>query len=348
MTKFSRERVAEAPPCATCGNPMGQGWVYSWLNGTARLPPRCKGCRPAPECGTRSGANAHRRRKEELCEPCKEVVRVQARRDQCSRCGKPACRKKGSSQEEIVCQECRRGARIKVCPQCDWPFDPGRAHGSEGRYNTYCSPACRVAAEVRVKKEKTWSWCEYCSEPYQQWRDSAKYCSHACYSKAITGTFRALPAHQVIMPLRSCAECGRPVMLRPGRLLCSEECRRVRDNRATNEAIKRKYREDSGFRDRVLSASHNRRARDLGLDQITSTKTLIAFLMVRDQGTCGICGGLVLDRPGRFQPSPDHVIPVSRGGPHSIENLQLSHLYCNRRKHDRLAAETPEFLPRLR
>lgn len=35
----------------------------------------------------------------------------------------------------------------------------------------------------------------------------------------------------------------------------------------------------------------------------------------------------------------DHVIPVSRGGAHSMDNIKSAHAVCNLRKHDKLIAE---------
>lgn len=56
----------------------------------------------------------------------------------------------------------------------------------------------------------------------------------------------------------------------------------------------------------------------------------------RDKGICGICRGLV-ERNGRWE--IDHVIPISKGGPHSYANVQLSHPSCNRAKGARLPSE---------
>lgn len=56
-------------------------------------------------------------------------------------------------------------------------------------------------------------------------------------------------------------------------------------------------------------------------------------------GACGICGEEIDDRPW---PDPlcrslDHIVPVARGGSHSQENLQWTHLVCNQRKGARIA-----------
>lgn len=48
--------------------------------------------------------------------------------------------------------------------------------------------------------------------------------------------------------------------------------------------------------------------------------------------TCSICGGII-DSSLRF-PNPEaatieHVIPLSRGGTHDLENVRPAHAYCN-------------------
>lgn len=55
---------------------------------------------------------------------------------------------------------------------------------------------------------------------------------------------------------------------------------------------------------------------------------LIALLVQRDNGICGICGSRV--EPG--DESPDHIIPKSLGGQNTAENIRLSHRRCNNRR----------------
>lgn len=59
-------------------------------------------------------------------------------------------------------------------------------------------------------------------------------------------------------------------------------------------------------------------------------------LWVRDAGICQLCG-IPIKRELYKWPHPlslsiDHVFPVSRGGTHDIDNLQIAHLDCNMRK----------------
>ena len=58
------------------------------------------------------------------------------------------------------------------------------------------------------------------------------------------------------------------------------------------------------------------------------------------QRVCGICGKPVdfkLKYPHPLAPCIDHIIPISKGGhPSDLENMQLAHWTCNRKKSDKL------------
>jgi 5-methylcytosine-specific restriction endonuclease McrA len=60
----------------------------------------------------------------------------------------------------------------------------------------------------------------------------------------------------------------------------------------------------------------------------------------RDKGKCGICRKRV-DVRGQWE--VDHIIPISKGGVHSYDNVQLAHLECNRKK----SATIPKGQPTL-
>lgn len=52
-------------------------------------------------------------------------------------------------------------------------------------------------------------------------------------------------------------------------------------------------------------------------------------------GLCGICGQQLdpsLRRPNLFSRSIDHIVPLAKGGTHTQDNLQWTHLVCNLRK----------------
>lgn len=83
--------------------------------------------------------------------------------------------------------------------------------------------------------------------------------------------------------------------------------------------------------------SHVRRAIERGehADQIS-----LSALVKRDDETCYLCGGKVdtndyisdgsgLFVAGDMYPSIDHVVPLSKGGTHTWDNVRLAHHLCN-------------------
>ena len=56
----------------------------------------------------------------------------------------------------------------------------------------------------------------------------------------------------------------------------------------------------------------------------------------RDGGICQLCGKTVdttsAGRVRLYYPSIDHIIPLSKGGGHTWNNVQLAHMICNSRK----------------
>lgn len=57
----------------------------------------------------------------------------------------------------------------------------------------------------------------------------------------------------------------------------------------------------------------------------------------RDGWVCGICGDAIDPEakwPDQWCASLDHVIPMSKGGPHTYANVQASHWWCNSVKCD--------------
>jgi 5-methylcytosine-specific restriction endonuclease McrA len=61
----------------------------------------------------------------------------------------------------------------------------------------------------------------------------------------------------------------------------------------------------------------------------------------RDGWICGLCGEAIdpeLKFPHPMSASVDHIIPLARGGPHTMLNVQAAHLRGNIVKRDNVAA----------
>ena len=120
---------------------------------------------------------------------------------------------------------------------------------------------------------------------------------------------------------RVCARCGKPFKCqrRSNQKFCSRDCMAA-DCHERNDIIRRTL-----FRERVVD-------KDITLESV----------FMQENGICYICGGacdynsFVL-RNGkkcvcRDYPTIEHIIPLSKGGTHSWDNVRLAHLGCNSRK----------------
>lgn len=120
------------------------------------------------------------------------------------------------------------------------------------------------------------------------------------------------------LPVKECAICGKEFKSwQPSQVTCSVKCSDKHSNRKRREHSRlRKY--DTEIIDH-----------DITLDD----------LYERDSGTCHLCnepcdwddysrrdGAFIV---GPSYPSIDHLVPRSKGGVHSWDNIKLAHHYCN-------------------
>ena len=138
-----------------------------------------------------------------------------------------------------------------------------------------------------------------------------------------------------------CEICGKPYSVREyvnscglkqarNNGVCSKACRNVKLNRLGRESRKR-----LGVKD-----NHRHRARKYGCEYDSSVN--LKKLIARDGLRCAICGGVCnLDDHGwteyfgPMSPTIDHIIPMSKGGGHTWNNVQVAHAICNSEKGDR-------------
>lgn len=127
-------------------------------------------------------------------------------------------------------------------------------------------------------------------------------------------------------------------------LECAEpDCSRsVRARNVCNMHYKRILRAEGRiiqqpWNDRRRNNHYRRKALMTGAD---AEDVRLADVIARDGRICGICGVDVdqsISYPDPFSSSLDHIIPLSRGGAHSLANCQLAHLRCNISKGARVA-----------
>lgn len=129
-----------------------------------------------------------------------------------------------------------------------------------------------------------------------------------------------------------CSVCGAPVQrcVRRGQRVCSVVCRTALLN---SQAPTNSY-------DWAVDAAH--RARKAGAQVIEVFDRITVF--ERDAWTCGVCSIPVDADVDALHPDSatvDHIVPLSRGGDHSLVNVQCAHLRCNSIKNDRVDCYTP-------
>lgn len=158
---------------------------------------------------------------------------------------------------------------------------------------------------VPCNKECT---CVQCKKIFYAKKTGTKLCSEACrnqyYSKDCAG-------HGELT--KNCVICGKMfTTYRSQKTTCSKECQRKKHN------------------------SHN----DKRYEGITKDEGISLFkLAKRDGQQCKLCGMLVDWDDKNYKngtlicgdryPSIDHIKPISKGGIHSWDNVQLAHRICN-------------------
>ena len=167
-------------------------------------------------------------------------------------------------------------------------------------------------------------------------RPDSLHCSLACkcdYANTKEVALYVAPPKQATLPpteipgwkkqvfvAGECPECGRYFVgpSKPGQLkFCSGDC---------------------SYRHHKRNAKHRRRA----LVKATRAGYVYRFeVYKRDNFTCKLCSlpiDMSLDRESNDAPSLDHIIPLSKGGMHTMDNLQTAHRLCNIYKSDLLMA----------
>ena len=132
---------------------------------------------------------------------------------------------------------------------------------------------------------------------------------------------------ELVVPFVNCVNCGKGFLqYTPQQILC-KECKHKQD------------REKNNIRKRI------RETRMKANGKIDYSVTL-SKIVERDKHICKLCGRKVNESDyvyvgetfiaGNDYPSIDHIIPLSKGGLHQWDNVQLAHRLCNSVKCDKL------------
>lgn len=251
--------------------------------------------------------------------------------------------------------------RIIICGLCGKPFEFVRKRGKPA---TYCSPQCHREVRRRRSLENYYADTKKYNEKSLQWsRDNREHANEVRNKR--------LKERQAARPLRRfvCSICGidfeRPNAPGHPPNVCSSECKAERSRRQAKQWFKdnpervsshpsrnpehrsRVFREwyeanrereiqravdyaKGAGREAKLARDARRRALRLGSPE--SEDFTLDEIFERDGGVCHLCSKSVSRRDATM----DHVVPLTRGGPHTRVNVKLAHRGCNSRKGDRL------------
>lgn len=190
--------------------------------------------------------------------------------------------------------------------------------------------------------------CGYCKETIDGSHPRRKYCSQRCKDGSYSASKRESKYPSDRLALKRCPVCSSSMNgMRPHAVYCSRSCKskaagkrnpstkeqnrarylRERDRRL--EYAKRYQRENPGVPKR---AKRKRKARIAGAGVFEITARDWDRLVARHQGRCFYCST-------KGPMSMDHVIPISRGGRHSIGNILPACINCNSQKYNSTVME---------
>lgn len=229
-------------------------------------------------------------------------------------------------------------------PECDKPTK-GRGWCAKHytRWSRYGSPTARMPGEV-VDGKRVCPGCHADKLLAEYTPNTTGRCKR-CLAAAARS--RYTPVEKVDLPPIYCLQCGGKFVPRSTRvMMCSAECARSR-KRALDAVQQGNNRERANVssrawteRNKAKVADNSRRYRARKVGAVVEHFSRLS-VFERDNWVCGICKRPVNKNasfPAWDSPSLDHVIPLSRGGEHSMTNSQTAHLRCNLSKGDRMVA----------
>ena len=179
--------------------------------------------------------------------------------------------------------------------------------------------------------------CAECGAEITERRGNARYCAEHGGQTGTIARYRVVA--QAASSLRSCAECGANIGERPPSAhYCVEHGGPAGTRRRYLATVRahetaQTLRQSDGGRAALRSRAHSRRA--AGNTENIAKLTEGGLRRIRGGETvlCGICEQPILD-VDEFE--IDHILPITKGGTHELENLQPAHAICNRRKGNRM------------
>lgn len=231
--------------------------------------------------------------------------------------------------------------RLITCERCGKQF---KRRDSAKRPSRFCSRTCMQSGWDAERM------CAQCGDIFTPTRQNQRCCSKRCATTLRHA--RDLEAgKRVEHPEFVCQYCGEVFRVFPSAakrierppLYCSQPCKHAAwrvDPVAQKERRKEYLRHwATTNRHKISEKQARRRARKLARGPVEEIDREV--VVTRDGAVCYLCQEPIDLSLSGWHPmglTLDHVIPLSRGGSHTLNNLKPTHRACNVRK----SARTPE------
>jgi 5-methylcytosine-specific restriction endonuclease McrA len=213
---------------------------------------------------------------------------------------------------------------FKSCLSCGASLPGDLTAGQPRRYcDRKCAQDLRVRRDREARKKNV--NCRWCKKEFLPKTLQIKYCSADCRAEANRANMRAAWEREKLnRPKFRVYPCG----------WCGEEMVMPYKSRAYG-----KFHDECKKQSRRV---HNR-IKTLRRQSVkTDLRVTHEEIAERDNFVCHICNKLVdmsLPRTDKQGATIDHVIPISRGGTDSLDNLKLAHWSCNMKKSNKFMEE---------
>lgn len=259
------------------------------------------------------------------CKRCGSLFNPKTKRSEyCTKVCRNGYADTGKTKEQLRAEAIKR--RTFTCRGCG-----NKYIGKDITRNKYCSRGCGLKAgkvwkcDLPAYSTVYTKQCKCCGIVFvTRWKRN-HVCSNECAKKRAKKRNNARTLSYDVIKQRdratvSCIQCGIRFsrLYRNKALTCSNEC----SNECRDEARR--------VRAKAYGHNHRSRARHYGVEY---EPVDVLKVMSRDNWICQLCGcsapqalrGSLNDSA----PELDHVIPLSKGGSHTYDNVQCSCRLCN-------------------
>jgi hypothetical protein len=226
----------------------------------------------------------------------------------------------------------------------------------------------------RVVNARIGRSCQVCGATYNATHAPQRTCSREC-GAWLQNSGPGRPGRFTPIYYGTCRECARSFVSPRSRVFCSDSCEGQRVQITSREwAAYNARRVEGAEARRILEAERaakallcpcgaalpsarrqrcdecrdrseregirrRRRARKARLLGVESSPYTVADILTRDGIGCWLCPlpmDMTLRVPARLAPTVDHVVPLARSGPDTLENVRMAHFICNSLKSDKI------------